>query len=365
MPGFNRLVDSGDHGDTYNYSPPEHDVVVDTPEWVAVSLLESGPVRAVALAKRMYRWPESVDEGRRARIGEREVVVTSRIELRAGEPLIRVTTSFDNTCRDHRLRAWFPLPEPADHSSAECAFAVVSRGLVAEAGPSERALATFPSRRFVQAGRLTVCHEGLCEYELVDLAGGTAAGQAGAADLPPGGSDSAGTLRAHGLALTLLRATGMLSRLTMLNRPLPAGPTDALEGPQLQGPRTVHYALAVGDRNGYGLADDAFVDLPVLASLGGGRRRLEGSMLSVSGAEVSSLRRVAGGALEVRVFNPAGLPTTVEVRRSAAESDGSDGEAPMARLRGQLVDLRGRYVASFEGSFELGPYRIATARLSD
>jgi hypothetical protein len=27
--------------------------------------------------------------------------------------------------------------------------------------------------------------------------------------------------------------------------------------------------------------------------------------------------------------------------------------------------LRGRYIASFEGSFELGPYRIATVRLSD
>ena len=30
--GFDRLIDSGDFGDTYNYSPPEHDVVVDTPD---------------------------------------------------------------------------------------------------------------------------------------------------------------------------------------------------------------------------------------------------------------------------------------------------------------------------------------------
>jgi mannosylglycerate hydrolase len=371
--GFNRLVDSGDHGDTYNYSPPEHDIVVDTPAWVAISLVESGPVRAAVVAKRTYRWPESIDEGRRARIGEREVHVTSRVELRAGEPLVRVTTSFDNTCRDHRLRALFPLPEPADHSSAECAFAVVSRGLIAEGGPSERALATYPSRRFVQAGGLTVCHEGLCEYELVDLAPETASSDPAGADpagpaagaatgAPEGASDP--TLRAHGLALTLLRATGMLSRLTMLNRPLPAGPTDPLEGPQLQGPLTVRYAVAVGDQNGYALADDAFADLPVVSSLGGGRRGLEGSMLSVSGAEVSSLRRVAGGALEVRVFNPTGLATTVELGRSVADSSGSDSGAPAETLRGQLVDLRGRYLASFEGSFELGPSRIATARLA-
>jgi alpha-mannosidase len=347
VPGFNRLVDSGDFGDTYNYSPPEHDLVVDTPVWATLSLIESGPVRAVAVVERMYRWPERIDEGRRARTGEQDVVVSSLIDVRAGEAVVRVTTRFDNVCRDHRLRAWFPLPEPADHSSAECAFAVVERCLVAEGGPSERALATYPSRRFVRAGGLTVCHEGLCEYELVDLA---EAGEGGA-------------LQAHGLALTLLRATGMLSRLTMLNRPLPAGPVDHLEGPQLQGPHTMRYAVAVGVEDGYALADDAFGDLPVVSSLGGGRLPLEASMLSVTGAEVSAVRRVAGGALEIRVFNPSGTRTEVVVTRSAA--DGGEPFVPGASPRGQLVDLRGRYIAGFEGSFELGPYRIATVRLSD
>ncbi len=80
---------------------------------VLVGRSNSGPVRAVAVVERTYRWPERIDEARRARAGEREVVVSSRVELRAGEQLVRVTTSFDNTCRDHRLRAWFPLPEPA------------------------------------------------------------------------------------------------------------------------------------------------------------------------------------------------------------------------------------------------------------
>jgi hypothetical protein len=62
------------------------------------------------------------------------------------------------------------------------------------------------------------------------------------------------------------------------------------------------------------------------------------------------------------VFNPGGEPATVEVRRGTADANGS--LAPGDRVRGQLVDLRGRHVASFEGSFELGPYRIATARLN-
>ncbi len=351
LPGFNRLVDSGDFGDTYNYSPPEHDIVVDAPERVVLSLLETGPVRAVAVAERTYRWPERIDDARRARTGEREVVVSSRIELRAGEDLVRVTTSFDNSCRDHRLRAWFPLPEPADHSSAECAFAIVQRGLVAEGGPSERPLATYPSRRFVQAGGLSVFHEGLCEYELVDLDGSDETGS------------DAGALRAHGLALTLLRATGMLSRLTMANRPLPAGPIDQLEGPQLQRPLTLRYGVALDAKDVYALADAAFFDLPVVSSLGGGTFALEASLLSVNGAVVSALRRVPGGALEMRLFNPSGITTRVELR-SGTETP-AESHAPGAPLRGQLVDLRGRHVASFEGFFELEPHRIATARLAE
>jgi hypothetical protein len=359
LAGFNRLVDGGDFGDTYNYSPPEHDLIVDTPERVVLSLLESGPVRAVAVAERIYRWPERIDEGRRARKGEREVLVSSRIELRAGEQLVRVTTSFDNTCRDHRLRAWFPLPEPVNHSLAECAFDIVERGLVAEGGPSERPLATYPSRRFVQAGPFAVFHDGLCEYELVDLESPAAKTQSEAGDAAAPLDN--GRLQAHALALTLLRATGMLSRLTMLNRPLPAGPLDKLEGPQLQGPQTLRYAVALEARDSYALAEEAFFDLPVVASLGGGNLRPQASLLSLKGAELSALRRVAGGVLEMRVFNPTDETQRVEVRTGHSADVGPNGaDEP---IHGQLVDLRGRLLCGFEGSFELGPHRIATAHL--
>jgi hypothetical protein len=361
LAGFNRLVDSGDFGDTYNYSPPERDLVVDAPSAVSISLAEAGPVRAVAVVERTFRWPERIDEARRARAGEREVIVRSRVELRAGEQLVRVTTSFDNTCRDHRLRAFFPLAAPAEGSRAECAFDVVARGLFAEGGPSERPLATYPSRRFVQAGGLSVFHEGLCEYELVELGGAVTAADTGEGG---GGDDNNGDgPRAHGLALTLLRTTGMLSRLTMANRPLPAGPVDHLEGPQLQGPRSFRYAVAVGVVDAYALADDAFGELPVVSSLGGGTRPTEGSLLSVGGAELSALRRVEAGALELRVFNPTATTAVVAVGEGACAAEARLAD-PGAPVRGYLVDLRGRLLAGFEGSFELGPHCIATARLA-
>jgi hypothetical protein len=328
--GYGRLVDGGDHGDTYNYSPPSQDTIVDTPTTVTVTAGDAGPVRATVDVATAYEWPEFVDGSTHARRGSRPVTVTTTLELRADEPAVRVRTRFTNPARDHRLRVHLPLPVPSTRSRAECAFTVVERGLTAEGRAEEFGLPTFPSRRFVAAGGLTVVHEGLLEYELVDIA-----------DAPDGSGPAASTL-----ALTLLRSTGMLSRLGMSLRPLPAGPMDALDGPQLLGPVDVRYALCVGDVDPFDLADNVLVPLQVSGSFGGGDRTDRGSELSVDGAKVSSVRRQAG-ALEVRVFNPSDNGTTVR----------------MPGRSGWLVDLRGRPVSPFEGSFALRPHGIATARL--
>ena len=156
LAGFDRLVDGGDDGDTYNYATPSPNPLVDSPSSVTVSMVEAGPLRGRLDVRRIYEWR-----------GGPPVEVTTRLELRAGEALVRITTTFDNTCRDHRLRVHFPLPAPASETESECAFAVVRRGRRPEGGPQEPALPTYPSRRWVRAGALTVTHEGLLEHELV------------------------------------------------------------------------------------------------------------------------------------------------------------------------------------------------------
>ncbi|HEY3810640.1 MAG TPA: glycoside hydrolase family 38 C-terminal domain-containing protein [Acidimicrobiales bacterium] len=315
--GLDRLVDGGDEGDTYNYSPPACDTIIDRPKSVAVEVLESGPVRGRLRIRRRYEWPAGIRHGRRA--GRETVDVTTDAELRAAEHLVRLTTSFDNRCRDHRLRAWFPLPHPAERTTAECAFATVTRG-APEGGPQEPALGTYPARRFVTAGGLTITQEGLLEYELVDAGGA--------------------------LALTLLRATGMLSRPAPAARPNSAGPADRLEGPQLFGPHRVRYGLAVGPVDPWRLADQAWLPLQVVSSTGGGRLPAIGSRLEVHGAEVAALHRVEG-AIEVRAFNPSDETARVEIPGHA----------------GWLVDLRGVRLERWEGGFRLGPWGIASARL--
>jgi mannosylglycerate hydrolase len=331
VPGYGRLVESGDHGDTYNYSPPAQDTVVDAPDSVAVAVGDAGPVRATAVITSTYTWPDRVDEASRSRVGGNRVPVETTVELRADEPVVRVHTNFSNPSRDHRLRVHLPLPEPSPTSRAESAFAIVERGLTAEGRPDELGLPTFPSRRFVSAGGLTVVHEGVAEYELVDVDEEGAVGQP----------------RATALALTVLRSTGMLSRLGMTTRPMPAGPMTHLEGPQLLGPVEARYALAVGEVDPFGMADDVLVPLTTTASSGGGLRPERGSALTVRGAEVSAVRREAG-CLEVRVFNPHSAPTVVEIKDRS----------------GWQVDLRGRPVVPFDGAFELRAHGIATVRLA-
>jgi alpha-mannosidase len=317
LAGLDRLVDGGDEGDTYTYSPPPVDRIVDAPDSVAIALVEAGPVRGRLQVTRHFTWPQRIETGRR--VGAAAVAVVTDLELRAGEALIRVTTSFDNPSRDHRLRAWFPLPEPAEHSVAECAYATVTRS-APEGGRHEPALGTYPARRFVQAGGLTVTHEGLLEYELVK--GGTA------------------------LALTLLRATGVLARPAPPARPNLAGPPEPLIAAQLLGPHRVRYAVAVGAHDPWRLADLAWLPLQVVPVAAPGPLPASGSRLVVGGAEVAALLRV-DGAIEIRVFNPTGEWVTVEMPDHA----------------GTLVDLRGQPIERWHRRFGLRPWGIATARL--
>jgi hypothetical protein len=324
--GFGRLVDVGDLGDSYNYSPPAQDVVIDAPVEVQVKVTERGPVRAAAEITAHYDWPNHVDGSSQKRVGTNRVEIKTTVQLVADERAVRVETSFTNPSRDHRLRVHLPTIEPSISSEAECAFGTVTRGLAAEGRPDEFGLPTFPSRRFVRAGRTTVVHLGLHEYELT------------------GTTDEGATE----LAITLLRSTGMLSRLGMAYRPLPAGPMTPVEGLQLVGRRiTATYAVAIDAEDPWSLCDDVLLPLEVTTSPGGGMRGDSGTILTVDGAEVSSLQ-IVDGLTEVRVFNPMDREVLVTI----------------PGRRGWEIDLRGRAMSSFEGSFSLRARGIATIRLS-
>jgi alpha-mannosidase len=165
-----------------------------------------------------YAWPVGLGDGERSRRSDQTAPVTvlTRLEVRAGEPFVRVELAFTNPSRDHRVRVHVPLPATADRSSAEGQFAIVDRGLTAEAGHGEVPTPTFPAHGFVYAAGVTVLLEHVTEYELVD---------------------------GRELALTVLRSTGLISRNDNPFREDPAGPEVPVPGAQMPGPWRFGFAL--------------------------------------------------------------------------------------------------------------------------
>ncbi|MEW9555210.1 glycoside hydrolase family 38 C-terminal domain-containing protein [Nonomuraea sp. NPDC050783] len=335
--GAGRLVDGGDVGDTYNYAPPAHDLLVADPVTVETELVCSGPLVAAVDVHRTYLWPAAADgspdapelpaPSRAART--EEIRVSTRVELRAGEPYVRLALQFDNRCADHRVRLHVPLPGPATESYAEGQFAVVTRGLSAEPGCGETPLPTFPASSWVAAGGVAALLEHVTEYEL------TAEGD---------------------LALTLLRSVGYLSRNRNALRPEPAGPQLPTPAAQSRGLRTVSLALmpCASWREAVPAAETFRHDLVTVAGAGEPFLPLPpaapGLSVTGDGVAMTSLR-VRDDWHELRV---------VALTPDAAEAVVSGGLA-----EARHADLRGRPGAPLpvtDGSarLPLRPWEIAT-----
>ncbi|MGK5554224.1 alpha-mannosidase [Actinomadura kijaniata] len=333
--GLARLVDGGDLGDTYNYAPPARDLLVDVPEAVRVEPVWAGPLVAAFDVVRTYRWPAAGDTARDARseATERTAVVT-RVELRSGEPFLRLGIAFDNRCADHRVRLHLPLPRRAGSSFAEGQFAVVERGLTAEGGFGERPVPTFPASGFVAAGGLAALLEHPAEYEIVD----------------------------DELAVTLLRSVGYLSRDRNAHRDQPAGPQLPTPRAQCRGEHA--FGLAVlpyaGDRPGEEVltAAEAYRHDPLTAEgygPGGGALPPARAGLAVSGTGVVlSALRDRDGWTEVRLVAETPEPTV-------AVLSGAFGRA----VRTDLLGRPGEDLAVDGGEVALPmlPWEIVTMRL--
>ena len=148
VPGYGRLVDGGDYGDTYNYSPPTTTPWSTRPDSVSVTVGERGPGPG---HRRPSPPPTPGPTGwtRRPKHAGRQPRGPGGHHPRAAgrrAASCGCDTRFVNPSRDHRLRVHLPLPRPAATSRAECAFTVVERGLDRR-GPRPTRSASPPSRR--------------------------------------------------------------------------------------------------------------------------------------------------------------------------------------------------------------------------
>jgi mannosylglycerate hydrolase len=334
--GLGLIVDGGDLGDEYNYAPPGRDRLVTSPDEIWNRERWNGPLTGSLESVRWFDWPthgvpaapprdeptpspgasetprpdapypyptptptptptELAVSTRAESVHTTEL--TTRIELRHGEPFVRLTIAFDNRSDDHRVRLHLPLPRPAARSHAEGQFAVVERSLRAEGGFGERPVPTFPAYSWVAAGGLAVLLDHVSEYELVD--------------------------DGRTLALTLLRSVGLLSRNDNAWREEPAGPQLATPGAQCHGVRTVELGLYLyaGEWHESGLLDAAeryrhpFTAVPGRSQNPDGVPEIPGGGIEIGGRGVvlSSCRDVGGEVPELRLVALTPEPTTATV----------------------------------------------------
>ena len=293
--GLGRLVDGGDGGDTYNYSPPD-----DRPRHrparsrSRVDDARGRPgARPRADRRRLHAGPRTPTATSAPASQRSDETVACRVrttlELRAGRA-VPARRARDRQPRARppaaralpAARAGRPAPTPSARSRS------CTAGSRPKAASHEFGLPTFPSRRFVDASDgdvgLALVHDGLLEYEVVD--DGTRA-------------------RAHAAARG--RATSRApNRRCGRTRP---GPPIRSTARSSTGAQRAEYAVLLhrGDWRAadcYGAAD-AFLVPFERARVRRARRprpgRRGGHALRVDGAEVSAVHARAGRARRARV----------------------------------------------------------------
>ena len=352
LAGVGRLVDGGDVGDAYNYAPPAADTLVEVPRDVRVDVAETGPLRGALVVHRTYDIPRDLlgdpdsAPGETARSGATvPIAIVMRVELHAGEPFARIALDWENRAIDHRLRFHVPLAVAATTSHAEGQFAVVDRPLTMEGGHDERPLPTFPAHGWVAAGGAAILTDHVMEYELVDGSGREA--------VPDGANE---------LALTILRATGTISRTLHPWRAEPAGPVVATPAAERLGP--VHIAFALLPYTGDWAAaeiDDAAeaYRLPFVVAEGAAAPDValavgEGLSVAGDGVLLTALRQ-RDDRIEARILNLRPDRTVATIRGAFATAREAD-----------LLGRPGPDLVLHDGGrldLELGPWALRTIQL--
>ena len=253
--------------------------MINEPVEQRLETLEHGPVRRVDVLHRTYVWDE------------RHVETRTRFEQREGESFVRITIDFDNPCDDQRVRVHVPLPEPADHSYAEGQFGIVERGLLPEGGYGEVAIPTYPASAFVTAGGIALLLDHVTEYEVT-------------------GDE---------LALTILRSTGLISRVDNPWREDPAGPSVPIPVAQLHGAHSFSFAHCPAADDAVELAElyrHPFLTARGTASPEGAELRTHTGPLLEGDARVVLTALLPGQA---RIVNESPEPQTVRFAGTALD----------------------------------------------
>ncbi|HOX27201.1 MAG TPA: glycoside hydrolase family 38 C-terminal domain-containing protein [Candidatus Krumholzibacteria bacterium] len=285
--GLNRLEDTEDAGDEYDYSPCQESrtVVADGAAGTVATVEDTGLAATLQVGFDLAL-PRSLAADRRARSAETATsAVTISVRLTAGGDTVQVLTRFENRAEDHRLRVAFPTGLRTETLVSDGHFLVVERPLQPPRGRdwTQPHPGTYPQQ----------------DWSL--LADGGGRGLAVIADGLPEVAPRRERDGSATLLLTLLRCVGWLSRDDLPTRRCAnAGPTLATPDAQCRGAHEFRYALA-----------------PLEAGIGELRRRAWGFLSPPLTSQGVAAGAAIGGSL-LAVANPAVAVSAVRVhpRRS-------------------------------------------------
>ena len=229
----NRFVDGGDRGDTYNYSKPIPNPLVEAR--LKSVRVERGAVQQTLELHLEIDAPVELAQDHKSRSSQKvALALVSRVTLTAGVERVEIHTEIDNLARDHRLRVHFAAPVAVQAADYDGHFEVVRRPIdlpIFDAEWAEQPRPEVPQRAFTAVGDethggLLVANRGLPEAQVLKTAGGCE------------------------IAVTLLRCVGWLSRDDLPERRGPAGPGTATPEAQVPGKWAFDYAIIPFNESG-------------------------------------------------------------------------------------------------------------------
>lgn len=236
-----------DIGDTYNFSPLIGDKPIEV-KFEKSKVIFEGKTRAILQLKHIAKIPQTSEESGRNE-ATKNLKLKTQIILDAQSPIIKFKTKFENKAKNHILQAKFNLPQEIIRTFSEDSIGLVERGFDPgynlqneEKAPklTELKTNTAPMQRFVWAQGVGILTKGIHEYEVAQ----------------------------NTLAITLLRAVGMLSGKELHTRFNAAGPTIPTKEAQCLKNLTCEFALTFAEKpEELFAAADSYFD-PTIAFLG-------------------------------------------------------------------------------------------------
>jgi mannosylglycerate hydrolase len=304
-----RLVSELDAGDSYNFSPPIQPLHSDAGPWRVQTGRRGTHTQELVLAVEMDL-PANLSEDRTGRsAGSVRNRGSLRLRLLGDEPTLHAQLTWHNQAQDQRTRLLLAWPQ-GDMAFSDTAFDWGERQLPiaqipAEPSRREMSVAVQPSHSAISAGPWQLAHRAMQEFERVAHDG------------------------QHWLGVTLVRSVGWLSRRDLRTRGVGAGPDLATPGAQCLGTHVFDFCLHahVPDAPAHEAVQAATALRRPLLALRGHLPLMAGLDFDIGNTivQTSAVRRLADGAIEMRVWNPTDEPQALSLNAAQWQAVFADG----------------------------------------